>query len=178
MNQQDLRVIKTKENIETAFLSLLKKKPLEKITVTELAQTARISKGTFYLHYQDIYNLYNKLIENFFEKTISEMDFFPLFFDNPIQFMDMFGEIIKRHFNDFKVLLQNRSETTFQPKIAEMLRKRIYAVGRIQPSIKNDIRLDAVINCIFFLMPNYSGKHPSEVQEVIAEMILQMFNIT
>ena len=53
----DLRQKKTLAAIRTAFLELLGKKPLEKITVKELAEKAQISKATFYLHYQDIYDL-------------------------------------------------------------------------------------------------------------------------
>ena len=46
----DLRQKKTLAAIRTAFLELLGKKPLEKITVKELAEKAQISKATFYLH--------------------------------------------------------------------------------------------------------------------------------
>ena len=40
MNERDLRVIKTKESIEKAFLELLATKPMEKVTVVELARAA------------------------------------------------------------------------------------------------------------------------------------------
>ena len=41
MNEKDLRVIKTRESIEQAFLALLAKKPLGKISIVELAREAR-----------------------------------------------------------------------------------------------------------------------------------------
>ena len=50
----DLREQKTKKNIRNAFLELRAHKPLERITVKELAELVQISKATFYLHYQDI----------------------------------------------------------------------------------------------------------------------------
>ena len=49
--KEDLRVRKTKRNIKHALAQLLQTKPLNKITVTEIAKTAEINKGTFYLHY-------------------------------------------------------------------------------------------------------------------------------
>ena len=61
---KDLRVIKTKRAIMQAFNELLKEKSLDKITVTELAQRAEINKGTFYLHYTDLYALYQEALEN------------------------------------------------------------------------------------------------------------------
>lgn len=63
MNENDLRVIKTRENIETTFLELLEKKSFSQITVAELISTCRISKGTFYYHYRDKYDLAEKLLK-------------------------------------------------------------------------------------------------------------------
>lgn len=57
----DLREKKTKRNIKNAFLQLRAHKPLERITIKELAESAEISKATFYLHYKDIYDLSNQL---------------------------------------------------------------------------------------------------------------------
>ncbi len=57
----DLREKKTLRSIKNAFLQLRKQKPLERITVKELTQLAEISKTTFYLHYNDIYDLSESL---------------------------------------------------------------------------------------------------------------------
>lgn len=53
----DLRIEKTERGIKNAFIELRSKKPLEKITVRELCEKARINKSTFYAHYRDIYDL-------------------------------------------------------------------------------------------------------------------------
>ena len=45
MNERDMRVIKTKESIEKALFELLAVKPLDKVTVVELARAARIQAG-------------------------------------------------------------------------------------------------------------------------------------
>lgn len=47
---------RTKKWIRRAFTELMaEKKDIEKISVTELAERADISKTTFYYHYEDIY---------------------------------------------------------------------------------------------------------------------------
>lgn len=47
---------RTRQWIRRAFTELMaEKKDINKITVTELAQRADISKTTFYYHYEDIY---------------------------------------------------------------------------------------------------------------------------
>lgn len=54
LNKNDLRVQKTVAGIRQALFELLATKPLEKITITELAQRAQIQRKTFYLHYQSL----------------------------------------------------------------------------------------------------------------------------
>lgn len=53
----DIRIHKTRTSIYNAFFTLREKKELEKITIKELTEIAKISKQTFYLHYKDIYDL-------------------------------------------------------------------------------------------------------------------------
>ena len=67
MYQQDKRVVKTKKNIRETFLTLLGEMPFEKITVTQIASQALIGKTTFYLHYNDKYELAEECIRDFLQ---------------------------------------------------------------------------------------------------------------
>lgn len=60
---KDRRVLKTENAIREAFLSLLKEKDLNQITVSEISKRADLGRGTFYLHYRDVYDLYDT-VEN------------------------------------------------------------------------------------------------------------------
>lgn len=55
------RVQYTQQAIKTAFLDLLPHKELAKITVTQICQQANINRGTFYLHYKDVFDLYQQI---------------------------------------------------------------------------------------------------------------------
>ena len=59
----DLRVIKTRRSIETAFITLLGRKQFEQITVQNILDEALVNRKTFYKHYEDKYNLADILIE-------------------------------------------------------------------------------------------------------------------
>ena len=50
----DKRVIRTKENIKTAFMQLMLESNLDKITVSEITNKAKVNRSTFYLHYSDV----------------------------------------------------------------------------------------------------------------------------
>ena len=55
---------KTKENIQKSFLQLLKEKPFMKVSVRDITTIAAINRGTFYLHYEDKYDLLHQIEEN------------------------------------------------------------------------------------------------------------------
>lgn len=59
----DIRGQRTEQAIAASFLSLLEKKPISQITVTEVCQSAHINRATFYKHYLDVYHLQNALEE-------------------------------------------------------------------------------------------------------------------
>ena len=69
----DLRIQRTRNSIIDAFIQLRAKKPLEKITVRELTQLAGINKATFYLHFQDIYDLAHRLESNVIQSILAEI---------------------------------------------------------------------------------------------------------
>ncbi len=69
----DLRIERTKRNIINAFIQLRAQKPIEKITVKELAEAAVINKATFYLHYKDIYDLSDRLEDEILENAVSAL---------------------------------------------------------------------------------------------------------
>lgn len=63
MPKTDQRTRVTKILIRKAFTELLTHKPIQSISIKELCDQAGISRGTFYAHYVDIYDLLEK-IEN------------------------------------------------------------------------------------------------------------------
>lgn len=63
---QDRRVKYTKTMIRQALFELMEKKPLEKITVTEICALADVNRGTFYKYYFDVKDLFAKLENEYY----------------------------------------------------------------------------------------------------------------
>ncbi|OIK22644.1 TetR/AcrR family transcriptional regulator [Bacillus amyloliquefaciens] len=59
----DKRKRRTQKLILDTFFMLLNEKPFDKITVNQISKLADINRGTFYLHYQDKYELLEKTIK-------------------------------------------------------------------------------------------------------------------
>lgn len=60
--KKDLRVIKTEESIRKALLNLIKTKSLDSITVAELCRLAKINRGTFYIHYKGVHDVFKEYV--------------------------------------------------------------------------------------------------------------------
>lgn len=61
----DRRIKYTKNIIKTTFLSLLEEKDIKKITVSEICKISDINRATFYRYYLDVYDLLDKIQEDF-----------------------------------------------------------------------------------------------------------------
>lgn len=68
MNDQkiDGRVRRTKRLLKEGLTELMLSKSIKKITVRELSDLVEINRGTFYLHYKDIYDLVEQIEDELF----------------------------------------------------------------------------------------------------------------
>ncbi len=73
----DRRVRRTKARLREAFTALLGEKPLEEITVRELADRADVNRGTFYAHYRDIYDMLEQVEQELLDEFAAVVDRYP-----------------------------------------------------------------------------------------------------
>ncbi|BCZ44240.1 TetR family transcriptional regulator [Clostridium gelidum] len=99
---KDRRVRKTQKAIQDAFAKLLSKKNIEDITIKELCNEADINKSTFYLHYKDIYDCADNLMNSVIDRTIAVME--PYDFTELIDHLPVILENIILIFNENKEL--------------------------------------------------------------------------
>ena len=81
--------LRSRRLIRQAFLELLREKPFEKITVTDIVKRADINRSTFYAHYPDVRGLIEEMINDIIERSISlisQMDILEIFQD-PMPFL-------------------------------------------------------------------------------------------
>lgn len=64
MKKNDSKYFYTAKLMNQALLALLEKKDLEFISVTEITKKAGVNRSTFYLHYENIYELLEETINN------------------------------------------------------------------------------------------------------------------
>ncbi len=60
MNKSESKYFNTAVKMDLSLISLLKKKPFDYITVSEICKAAGVNRSTFYLHYENIGELLNE----------------------------------------------------------------------------------------------------------------------
>ncbi|WP_053072617.1 TetR/AcrR family transcriptional regulator [Lactiplantibacillus herbarum] len=184
-NQNDLRVVKTRKAIKQAFMQLILNKSVNKITVSELAKIALISKGTFYLHYADIYMLYDELVADVASKSAQKFTLYSELFTKPEYFVRqfLFAETTPPSRNELALLAPDnlRFSTAYPAIFIDAFRAEIYRGGEILPNKQNDIRIEFLVTGMISLLVKpglVDVKNQNDVDDVAALLsgvIKQMF---
>lgn len=139
----DLRVKRTQKNIYNAFIQLRKKKELEQISVKELAELAEINKATFYLHFNDIYNLSdtleNELINDCMQSIPNGENL--LSFDG----IKRMAEIIMSQGELFNTVFSGNRASYAVLKLDKFIRKRLYESN---PEYENDLSVNVKLTAL------------------------------
>lgn len=113
----------TKKRIMDTYISLLEKKPYDKITVLEIAKAANIQRSTFYLYFENSYELLI-YIEN---DLINKMNFYkaPENYDpynvTPLPSIENWFAYCKENYKYIKNLMSVNGDAYFE----KMLRDKI-----------------------------------------------------
>ncbi|MGO4276407.1 TetR/AcrR family transcriptional regulator, partial [Paenibacillus sp. TAF58] len=73
MKKVDRRILKSQESMKKAVIELMTEKNFDDITIQDIADRANVNRGTIYLHYQDKFDLLDKLIESHINE-LGDMD--------------------------------------------------------------------------------------------------------
>ncbi len=111
------RFIDNDKKIEECYIRMLDTTDINQITVRSICQAANINRTTFYTHYQDVYDLQDKLQEKMNSRIMALYDINKLtgaFFTTPEYFLP-FLNFIREHQSFYRACLNKR--TSFPIKI-------------------------------------------------------------
>lgn len=105
MNNQDLRVQRTKKALITTFSDLLETKSFDNITIQDLCEKANVRRSTFYRHFNDKYDLLNHIVGTLIEyfRTLHLPEIDP---KDPRQFFNKFMKDILLFISDNKAMVK------------------------------------------------------------------------
>ncbi len=162
----DLRIQKTRAAIKKAFLDLRRKKPIEKITVTELSKLAEINKATFYLHYSDIYSLAEEIEDDAIDTLLENIQGLNKFMDDPQKHTAELYSAFMKNRKMLNSIFSGSRHGNFANKIEQRIKARLYAEYPGLHTRYNDIVLTFIIQGAFYtIAENSTDRDPECVEE-------------
>lgn len=148
--KMDLRQIKTKNALCSAFLELRAHKELSKITIKELCELAQVSKATFYLHYRDIYDLSDCLIESTMRAVAEQICHPEWILSAPKKFSNELICALKSQDSMIRILFSGLKESLLPRTLEKEMKKRLYVEW---PRLRSDAQWNMLLT--FLVMGGY-----------------------
>lgn len=133
---EDRRIRKTKACIKQSLIELLESKKISDITVTELTERADISRKTFYLHYNSIYDAKEDIDDDLISRLQKITESIPLNVQSSsiMNFFEEVHSLAMRHpeLVSYFVINSRRSNlyTRVKMVLSEAINKRINTDGK------------------------------------------------
>ena len=145
----DRRTRKTKKALQTGLIQLLESKDLHQITVKELTEIVDIHRSTFYLNFDDLYELYDSIEE----EALSEMKQIVATVDDylaPRPFYTQLFAFMKQNRPLCKLFFSNKSSKRFKNGILSLMQTSYLA--KLAEKSNLDIEKEIVQQYAYFCL--------------------------
>lgn len=181
MAKVDRRIAKTQDALKKAVIELMNEKNFDEITIQDIADRANLNRGTIYLHYQDKYDLLDKLIESHM-KELGEMDEWACKMEWKIG-LTYFFEYFEKNYLFFSTMLASKGASEGANSFRTRLLK--YVMGGLivqidresgrNEDLKDDVMLQytgaAYVGVIEWWIKNSMPYPPHVVAEQVATLL-------
>ena len=172
----DRRVLYTKMFLRESLLELMKEKPVDKITPTELCRRAEINRNTFYTHYYTARDVLEEIETEFSTQIIDSLR--GLFVTGSLDIKQMLNEICRIVYEnkDFcKILLSENGDAAFFEKMVMLAKNVIIDSWRKDGVSLPDDRMEMffafIINGSIALIGKWAADDMKNTPAEVAELI-------
>lgn len=121
MKKTDARVRYTRRVLKESFLTLLREKPVNRITVKEVCELAELNRATFYTHYSDCFALLESIEQDLldaFQQSLKLVDAF----DVSAMIRAIYA-MVEQHENAYRVLIFNSRSPSVLGRMIDVARQ-------------------------------------------------------
>lgn len=124
--KNDRRVRKTEKALKQALSTLLKHKSINSVSVTELTNLADINRGTFYLHYSDVYDLLYRSEDEILDELKETVNKYPPNFieDKPEKLFSELYRLCLKNSDIIYILISENGDIRFLNRLKKLTRER------------------------------------------------------
>ncbi len=164
----DLRIIKTKQQIKQAFLSLRRQYTPEKIKVKDICEKAMINKTTFYKHYVDSLDLANEIEQGCIEKLLGTFSEKKKLFDSPMAYVQGLLGAVEKQAEELRTVYRGRMDA-FMAKLESGLMQAYESVENTERRMAATFMISGIVHVLGQWLQSDEGKRP-DVSTVAAYM--------
>ena len=169
----------TKKKIQDGLLTLLQKKPINQITVKELTELVDVNRGTFYFHYNDVYDLLYKTEDRFFNDFNTVLNGKDLkSSDEMYQYLVEIFSFLEKNSNMCKIFFSDNCDMKFFNDIKALVNERCFTFQRTSSKGTDKKRLALynafVVNGCVGLMQRWLEDDFAETPEEISQIVLEI----
>ena len=122
----DRRIRKTRRVIRQCLTELLKTKRIQDITVREISEKADINRGTFYMHYRDIFDLMEQIENELLEELEDVLNHFKAsdLLSNPALVFTRVFHLVKENSDMVSILIGQNGDINFVNRLKDIVREK------------------------------------------------------
>lgn len=173
------RTLYTKKVIREEFLQILQSKELSKITVKEICEAADINRGTFYKHYTDPYDLFQRIEDDLIHDIMGNIRIQENALDSWL--IDILT-ILSKNKDASTIILSSKSDSRLISSMLskvkpEALESFALIFGDSSPD-KLELYFTYFVDGTVGLIVNWLKKYSYLTPKEVAAMILNIFSTT
>lgn len=180
---------KTETRIKAAVVQLLQDKSFEQITISDITRTAKINRGTFYLHYLDKYDLLKhyentlyKAVQELCDELASSMTRQSIAKGGVLSYtiVSRIVDLVATEFPLIQVLFGPNGDPKFEPRVRNILQTaiseavyRIKGTRQLTPKIPTAYAWELTISGLFDIIKCWLRQSKPETPEQITDIIVK-----
>lgn len=175
---------KTKKLIRSTFAELMKENDsLDKVSVSELVRRADLNRGTFYNHYDSIYDIAEEF-ETEILQTLTEDKQQLNSLKEIFNYFDKIIDYLKENEKTYRLLLSSSAPRSFLKKLNNIVYKKLYdSLAPLNKSIENkqfefylSLFTDGIVNQVLRYFTNTTDLSLDDISTYTKEMFKIAFS--
>ena len=152
LSMEDLRIRRTKQNIENAMLEAIEVKGFANVRIVDIAKMAMVNRNTIYLHYGSKEGIVASIVDRAFKENWDDADV-----DNLLtarlnrqkvykMFVRLFT-ILQENIELYRIILTDPSLSGYLDKKVVQIKTAIFS--NMKSTKRNDIGIEYVVNGVY-----------------------------
>lgn len=179
MEKMDRRVRKTRALLLQGLVKMMETHDIQDISVKELTELVDINRGTFYLHYDDIYDMLHKVEDEMFQEFNEIMDHEPTgteILSSRETLLDFFC-FLNRHRDLARVMIGPHGDLAFVNRLKDQIQKRtLQFLESAQSNANYEYLCSFIITGCVGVVETWLNasdpQSPDEMAEILGDMLI------